>query len=198
MRTKRFLGLNGTKLQIAIGILAGMDFLLFGYDQGVTGGLLTLDSFTKYFPTIDTTNTNGWSAAEKSAQSTRQGIVVAAYNLGCFAGSIPTIWIGNMLGRRKAIFIGSFIMVIGAILQCTSYSLAQLIVGRLVTGFGNGINTSTVPTWQSECCKSHRRGQMVMIEGAMITCGITISYWIDFGYVNILPDTSRPMLSFTV
>jgi sugar porter (SP) family MFS transporter len=182
MPTKRFLGLNGTRLQVAIGVLAGMDFLLFGYDQGVTGGLLTLQSFTKYFPTIDTTND------DSSAQSTRQGITVAAYNLGCFAGSIPTIWLGNMLGRRKAIFLGSFIMVIGAILQCTSYELAQLVVGRLVTGFGNGINTSTVPTWQSECCKSHRRGQMVMIEGAMITCGITISYWIDFGLLFADPN----------
>ncbi|KAJ5953544.1 hypothetical protein N7454_000440 [Penicillium verhagenii] len=183
MQTKRFLGLNGTKLQIAIGLLAGMDFLLFGYDQGVTGGLLTLESFIKYFPSIDTSNVSATSSA-----STRQGITVAAYNLGCFAGSIPTIWVGNMLGRRKAIFVGSFIMVIGAILQCTSYELAQLVVGRLVTGFGNGINTSTVPTWQSECCKSHRRGQMVMIEGAMITCGITISYWVDFGLMFTDPN----------
>lgn len=138
MQTKRFLGLNGTKLQVAIGFLAGMDFLLFGYDQGVTGGLLTLDSFVKYFPEINTLEsyTEGWSSAARSNQSTRQGITVAAYNLGCFAGSIPTIWIGNILGRRKAIFIGSFIMCIGAILQCTSYGLAQFIVGRLVTGFG--------------------------------------------------------------
>lgn len=61
---------------------------------------------------------------------------MAAYNLGCFAGSIPTIWIGNWLGRRKTIFLGSAIMVVGALLQCTSYSLGQLIVGRIVTGFG--------------------------------------------------------------
>ena len=27
-------------------------------------------------------------------------------------------------------------MVIGALLQCTSYDLPQLIVGRIVTGFG--------------------------------------------------------------
>ncbi|KAI2788188.1 hypothetical protein POX_e06201 [Penicillium oxalicum] len=190
MAKPRYLGLNGTKLQIAIGLLAGMDFLLFGYDQGVTGGLLTLDSFRKYFPTIDTTadGLRGLTAAQQSAQSTRQGITVASYNLGCFAGSIPTIWIGNMLGRRKAIFLGSFIMVIGAILQCTSFGLAQFIVGRLVTGFGNGINTSTVPTWQSECCKSHRRGQMVMIEGAMITFGIMISYWVDFGFLFLDPN----------
>ncbi|CEN59862.1 Putative MFS monosaccharide transporter [Aspergillus calidoustus] len=95
-------------------------------------------------------------------------------------------------------------MVIGALLQCTSYDLAQFIVGRLVTGFGesaaaknvssrlttagNGMNTSTVPTWQSECCKSNRRGQMVMIEGAMITCGITISYWIDYGLLFTDPS----------
>ncbi|KAL3476195.1 general substrate transporter [Aspergillus californicus] len=172
---RKYLGLQGEALQLAIGLIAGMDFLLFGYDQGVTGGLLTLQSFTKYFPSIAVANT-------------RQGIVVASYNLGCFAGSIPTIWVGNWLGRRKTIFLGSFIMVIGALLQCTSYDLPQFIVGRLVTGFGNGMNTSTVPTWQSECCKSNKRGQMVMIEGAMITCGITISYWIDYGLLFADPS----------
>ncbi|KAL4972732.1 general substrate transporter [Aspergillus desertorum] len=187
---RRYLGLQGQKLQLAISIIAGMDFLLFGYDQGVTGGLLTLESFIKYFPTIATNGPyfESLDGAAKSTQSTRQGIVVAAYNLGCFAGSIPTIWVGNWLGRRKTIFLGSFIMVIGALLQCTSYDLPQFIVGRLVTGFGNGMNTSTVPTWQSECCKANKRGQLVMIEGAMITCGITISYWIDYGLLFADPN----------
>lgn len=72
-------------------------------------------------------------------------------------------------------------MIVGATLQCTAFSLPHFIVGRLITGMGNGLNTSTVPTWQSECSKSHRRGQLVMIEGALITGGICISYWIDFG-----------------
>ncbi|PYH91003.1 MFS monosaccharide transporter [Aspergillus ellipticus CBS 707.79] len=187
---RSYLGLTGGQLQIAISVIAGLDFLLFGYDQGVTGGLLTLDSFIRYFPTIATNGAyyDSLTRAQQSTQSTRQGVVVAAYNLGCFAGSIPTIWIGNWLGRRKTIFVGSAIMVVGALLQCTSYDLAQFIVGRLVTGFGNGMNTSTVPTWQSECCKSNHRGQLVMIEGAMITCGITISYWIDFGLLFADPN----------
>lgn len=64
------------------------------------------------------------------------GITVAAYNLGCLSGAVPTIWIGNYLGRRKTIFVGSSVMIIGAILQAASYSLPQLIVGRIVTGFG--------------------------------------------------------------
>ncbi|RMJ20751.1 sugar transporter [Aspergillus sp. HF37] len=179
-----FVGLHGTKLQVAVAFLAGMDFLLFGYDQGVTGGLLTLKSFTRYFPEIDTS-----SQYYGQLPPSKQSITVAAYNLGCLFGAIPTIWLGNWLGRRRAIFLGSSIMVVGALLQCAAYHLPQLIVGRIITGFGNGINTSTVPTWQSECCKANRRGQMVMMEGAMITLGITISYWIDFGLLFADPNS---------
>ena len=85
-----YFGLRGTRLQIAVGALAGLDFLLFGYDQGVTGGLLTLDNFRQQFPTIDV-NADGISAAEKSARSTYQGITVASYNLGCFCGTVVPI-----------------------------------------------------------------------------------------------------------
>ena len=145
------------------------------------GGLLTLPAFTSVFPEIDTTNTQGLSASQINHKSTIQGISVASYNVGCFCGAISCIWIGDRLGRRKTIFLGSAIMVVGAILQCTAFSLPHFIIGRLITGYGNGLNTSTVPTWQSECSKSHRRGQLVMVEGALITGGIMISYWIDFG-----------------
>lgn len=173
---------------------------LFGYDQGVTGGLLTYQSFKEHFPQIDPSQyqcdpsqpqllrdprdpyscPNGDKALYQKF-STYQGIAVAAYNLGCFLGAVATIWIGNWLGRKKTIFVGSAIMVVGALLQCTSYQVEQFILGRIVTGIGNGLNTSTVPTWQSETSKSHRRGPLVMIEGSLITLGIMISYWIDYG-----------------
>ncbi|CEN59861.1 Putative MFS monosaccharide transporter [Aspergillus calidoustus] len=77
---RKYLGLQGEALQIAIGVIAGMDFLLFGYDQGVTGGLLTLNSFIKYFPTIATSGTyyDSLSAGEANSQSTRQGMSLQA------------------------------------------------------------------------------------------------------------------------
>jgi MFS family permease len=53
----------------------------------------------------------------------------------------------------------------------------------------SGMNTSTVPTWASETSKSHKRGKMVMIEGAMITGGICLSYWVDFGFSFLEPST---------
>jgi MFS family permease len=94
-----------------------------------------------------------------------------------------------MLGRKKTIIIGSVIMVIGAAIQTSSYGLAQLIVGRWITGFGNGMNTSTVPTWQSETSKPHRRGQMVMIEGSLIVFGVMLSYWLDLGFSFLEPSS---------
>ncbi|EGD99308.1 sugar transporter STL1 [Trichophyton tonsurans CBS 112818] len=181
----RYFGLRGTKLNIAIGIIAGLDFL------GVMGGLLTLHSFEKVFPEIATSNAAvaGLTQAEKNHRSTIQGISVASYNLGCFVGAIACIWVGDRLGRRKTIWLGSVIMVVGATLQASAFGLPHFIVGRLVTGVGNGLNTSTVPTWQSECSKSHRRGQLVMIEGALITGGICISYWLDFGFSFLEPSS---------
>lgn len=144
------------------------------------GGILTMRNFLDDFPDIDPDSAP--DAAVRTTRSGTQGISVAAYNLGCFLGAVITIWIGNPLGRRRMILLGTAIMVIGAILQASATTLPHFIIGRIVTGIGNGGNTSTVPTWQSETSRSHKRGKLVMIEGALITCGIMISYWIDLGF----------------
>ncbi|KAL2855724.1 general substrate transporter [Aspergillus pseudodeflectus] len=190
----KYFGWRGRSLNLAISSLGSLDFLLFGYDQGVTGGFLDLPSFTKYFPDINPArcpelypDDDALAQACDSDLSLNQGIAVASYNLGCFLGAILTIFIGNPLGRRRTIFCGCITMTCGAILQCTSYHLPQWIIGRIVTGIGNGMNTSTVPTWQSESSKAHDRGKLVMIEGMLITAGITLSYWINYGF-SFLPN----------
>lgn len=55
-------------------------------------------------------------------------------------------------------------MVIGTIILGSSYTRAQFLVGRVVTGFGNGINSSSVPTYQSgklTPSKSNRKDQLL-------------------------------------
>ncbi|KAF2768572.1 general substrate transporter [Teratosphaeria nubilosa] len=162
--TGRYYGLRGQALNIAIGVIAGMDFLLRDGRPPHPRLLLVR------LPQIDTRNVSG-----ASHRATVEGIPIGSYNLGCFLGAISCIWIADLLGRKRTIFFGSAIMVIGATIQCASFSLGQLVAGRIITGLGNGMNTSTVPAWQSETSKAHKRGQVVMIEGAMVT------YWIDLG-----------------
>ncbi|KAI1284809.1 general substrate transporter [Xylaria sp. FL0933] len=186
---KPFFGLRGNALNYAVGFVAGCDFLLFGYDQGVMGGILTMPQFLDIFPSINPDDPAiAGNSGLKSERAQTQGIAVASYNLGCFVGAVFSIFISDKLGRKRMIILGTSIMVIGAALQASATTLPHLIVGRIITGIGNGGNTSTVPTWQSETSRSHKRGKLVMIEGALITGGITLSYWIDLGF-SFAPGT---------
>ncbi|KAM0695729.1 hypothetical protein Q7P36_004211 [Cladosporium allicinum] len=183
-------GTSGRRLQMLITTVATTDFLLFGYDQGVMSGIITSDAFTDRFPEV-----------EKDPQyETWQGFIVSIYAVGCFFGACFILQLGDWLGRRKSIFIGAWTMIIGVIIQITCVpgtrhvmgqstgATAQFIVGRFLTGIGNGINTSTVPTYQAECSKSHNRGKLICIEGGNVAIGTLIAYWIDFGCLYGPPE----------
>lgn len=55
---------------------------------------------------------------------------------------------------------------------------------------GNGFNTCTIPAWQAETSRAHRRGTLVMISGAFITFGLMMSYWVGFAFAWIDTATS--------
>jgi MFS family permease len=58
------------------------------------------------------------------------GTVTAIYDVGCFFGAILAFLVGDPLGRRNAVLLGTTIMSIGAILQITAFGVPQMIVGR--------------------------------------------------------------------
>lgn len=72
-----------------------------------------------------------------------QGNITSMYYIGCVLGSIGTYFIGERLGRRTMLMIGGAIMIVGAVILGASYTIAQLIVGHIVTGITNGMNSST-------------------------------------------------------
>ncbi|KAF9469079.1 general substrate transporter [Collybia nuda] len=168
--TSHTLTLRGPRLTAALAFVTGTGFTLFGYDQGVMGSLLTAKQFEKTFPQIIVTN-------EHKDHATLQSLLVAIYEIGCLIGALSNLWVGDRLGRRRTIVLGGVIMIVGAILQATSFSYAQMLVARVITGLGNGLNTSTVPAYHAECSPAAHRGSLIMIEGSLITFGIM---WIDF------------------
>lgn len=114
------------------------------------------------------------------------GTVTALYDVGCFFGAIAAFSIGERLGRKKAVLLGTTVMSIGAILQISAFSVPQMIVGRIVAGLGNGLNTATAPVWQAETSKAAWRGKLVVIELILNIAGFSLSNWITYGfsYVN--------------
>ena len=73
-------------------------------------------------------------------------------------------------------------MAIGAILQITSYGVPQMIVGRIVAGLGNGMNTATAPVWQAETSQAHWRGKLIVIELILNIAGFSLSNWVTYGF----------------
>lgn len=140
------MGLGGTALARArVCLIVIPSFLLFGYNQSNIGGTLNYPSFIRHFPAIDTSTTTG---SVKATNAKVQGTVVAIYNIGCLIGALAVTQIGNKIGRRKSLMIAAAIAAIGQIIQSSSFSLGQLIVGRVVSGIGNGGVNAVVPVWQ--------------------------------------------------
>ncbi|KFZ23078.1 hypothetical protein V502_02440 [Pseudogymnoascus sp. VKM F-4520 (FW-2644)] len=168
----KFMNMAGRPLGLAISTIATTGFLLFGYDQGVMSGIISAPQFNTFFP-------------ETHRNSVYQGFVTAIYEIGCLAGALFILWCGDSLGRRRSMMLGGLIMILGVIIQITCFkghkATAQFIIGRTITGIGNGINTSTIPTYQAECSRTTNRGLLICIEGGVIAFGTLIAYWIDYG-----------------
>ncbi|KAH8895750.1 general substrate transporter [Thozetella sp. PMI_491] len=158
---------NGGWLTLWVTVACATDMTLFGYDQGVFGGVIVTDDFLDLLGIKD----------DPSMQST----VTAIYDIGCFLGALSVIWIGEPLGRKNTILIGTTIMSVGAILQITAFGVPQMIVGRVIAGIGNGINTSTAPVWQGETSKASWRGKLIVIEMICNIFGFMMSNWVTFG-----------------
>jgi hypothetical protein len=69
---RSFLG-RGKTLQAGLTVCCLIAFVLFGYDQGVFGGILENEDWLKQF---------------NHPSDSETGIIVSCYNLGCFAGCI--------------------------------------------------------------------------------------------------------------
>ncbi|KIW87284.1 uncharacterized protein Z519_12187 [Cladophialophora bantiana CBS 173.52] len=175
--------LKGKWLTAGITLNSGIAFLLFGYDQGVFGGLLGNPLFLKTF---------------KYPNATIQGQIVSTYDIGCILGAMATIFIGDKLGRRKMIGLSCLTVIIGGTIQASSYSLGQMIVGRIIAGLGIGSNSGVIPMWQSETCEAKQRGKLIALQLAIVISGISLTNWMNLGfsYVQDNPVSWRGPLAF--
>ncbi|POS79801.1 hypothetical protein DHEL01_v201806 [Diaporthe helianthi] len=197
-RPVKFMGAMGHSLTVLQTFLIVMpSFICFGYNQAGLGGLITMEDWSKTFPQIDTIHFTG---SEKSSHSTLQGFVVATFVIGALFGALSCSWAGDEFGRRNVIFVAGVVSLIGVILEASSFHLAQLIVGRILVGFGVGQLSSIVPVWQSETAGASNRGRHVVIDGLFICVGYTLESWINLGFFEFKtgPVTWRPPIAIAV
>ena len=120
---------------------------------------------------------------------------------GSFLGALAAGFICDAIGRRYSLMVASVIWIIGSAIKCSSQNVAQLIIGRLISGLAVGITSSQVCVYLSELAPAKIRGRIVGIQQWAIEWGILImvSFWdpkyarwaeihqIGFGFPEILP-----------
>lgn len=128
---------------------------MFGYDQGVLSALLTLDDFQKDITLMtprDQSNNLCWldnpqntvpDPSQCTGDANTQAAGVAVYQIGCFLGGILILFYGETWGRKSSTFWGSFIMIVGTVMQAGAVEYGLFAAGRIVGGVGNGMVTSS-------------------------------------------------------
>lgn len=125
---RSLLGKRGEALQSLMNFLVVVPvFLAMGFSLSFLGGVTRYKTFYTLFPKINTVTTTG---AVKSHNSLIQGTSVSSLNLGAALGCLSTMYLGNKLGRRRTVMLGAIITLVGTALQCSAFSLAQLIISR--------------------------------------------------------------------
>ncbi|KAI9703070.1 MAG: hypothetical protein M1820_005942 [Bogoriella megaspora] len=161
----RMHGLHGKKLIYFTSIFVSLGVFLFGYDQGVMSGIITGPFFQDYF--------HHPSRAEI-------GTMVAILEIGALIASISIGKIGDLIGRRRTIFYGSLVFLVGGALQTFSTGMPMMLVGRIVAGLGVGALSTIVPVYQSEISPPHNRGKLACIEFTGNISGYAASVWVDY------------------
>lgn len=143
---------------------------LFGYEQGVFGGIIVGHEFNEYFH-------------EPSPSLT--GFVTSVYDLGCFAGAVLTLFVGEWLGRKRMLVVFTIIMATGILLQTAATSMDHLLWGRFIAGIGNGGNTATAPVWHVETSHQSAKGKAVVKEMVVNVFGFVVSNLITLAFSPI-------------
>lgn len=165
--------ISGNWLQLGVTLCSAMTFMLFGYDQGVLGGLIATPQL------LDALHI-------AASDANTQGTVTAIYNIGCLVGCLICATAGQMLGRRTYIVIGGFILILGASIQAGANGTPMMIAGRVIAGIGTGMETSFIPIWVSECAQAAHRGALVAVQLSIVLFGLSLAYWFDYGTTNNL------------
>ena len=94
---------------------------------------------------------------------------------GGFFGAFFAGPLGDYLGRRLALLIGSIIFCIGGAFQAAGQTIDWLYAGRAVAGLGVGILIMIVPMYQAEISHPTIRGRVTGLQQLMLGIGSCVA-----------------------
>ena len=147
---------------IFLAVVAAIGGILFGYDTAVISGT------TEVVKTQFGLSTGG------------EGWYVGCALIGSIIGVLVAGMLSDFLGRKKTMLISALLFSVSAIGCAVCADFAQLVVFRMIGGFGIGIVSIVSPIYISEVSPAQVRGTMVSLYQLFITIGFLLAYLMNF------------------
>ncbi|EPE10840.1 mfs lactose transporter [Ophiostoma piceae UAMH 11346] len=116
-----------------------------GYDAALMTSIIAMPHFQKTFKT--------------STTGSQVSLIFSLYTVGAMCASPFAAILSDRYGRRKAMFVGGWTIIVGMVIVSTASTVAQFIVGRFVLGMGIAVMTVAAPAYAVEISPPHWRGR---------------------------------------
>ena len=145
-----------------VACVAALGGILFGYDTAVISGTtrIVADQFTL------TEISKGW--------------YVGCALIGSILGVSVAGMLSDFLGRMKTMLISALMFSISAIGCAVCADFTQLVIYRIIGGFGIGVVSIVSPVYISEVSPAEKRGTMVSLYQLAVTSGFLLAYLMNY------------------
>jgi MFS family permease len=84
-------------------------------------------------------------------------------------------------GRKKTVFAGAVVSVLGCALQAGAVNMEMIIIGRFIAGVAVGMLTSTIPMYAAELSEPKWRATLSGLLQWMLSWGFLVAQWLGYG-----------------
>jgi len=147
---------------VFLSVVAAIGGILFGYDTAVISG--TTEIVKAQFGL--STGLEGW--------------YVGCALIGSIIGVSVAGMLSDSLGRKKTMLISALMFSISAIGCAVCKGFSDLVVFRMIGGFGIGVVSIVSPIYISEVAPAEKRGTLVSLYQLAVTVGFLMAYLVNY------------------
>lgn len=160
---------------IGVSIAAALGGFLFGFDTAVING--AVDALAGAF----------------DLGVGLKGFAVSSALIGCAIGAWFAGPVANRFGRIPTMIVAAVLFLVSAVGSGLAFGVIDLIIWRVVGGFGVGAASVIAPAYIAEVSPAHVRGRLGSLQQLAIVTGIFIALLSDALLANVAGGAAEPL-----